>query len=102
MRLEDDRISVDRMDHASRDEMAALARSRGQARDNGSAPFYGWAILTVAHADANGRTVQPSPLESNPYHADICLNLPDDTDRRDKQKEHALDLAAHATWEESP
>ena len=98
VRREDDRISVDRMDHAKRAEMVELAAARGLERGK---EFYGWAILTVAHAATNGRTVEATPLLSNPYHADICLNLPDDGDRREWQKQHSVDLAAHAVWEET-
>ena len=73
VRREDDRISVDRMDHAERTEMTELAAARGRERGR---EFRGWAILTVAHAESNGRTVEATPLESNPYHADICLICP--------------------------
>ena len=98
VRREDDRISVDRMDHAERAEMMELAAVRG--RERGS-EFRGWAILTVAHAASNGRTVEAAPLESNPCHADICLNLPDDGERRELQKQHSVDPAARAVWEEA-
>ena len=98
MRQEDDRISVDRMDHAERIEMMELAAARGQERGR---EFHGWAILTVAHAASNGRSVEATPIESNPYHADICLNLPDGVERRELQKQHSVDLAARAVWEEA-
>ena len=102
VRLDDDRISVDRMDHAERREMARLANIRGQGRDNGSKDLQGWAILSVNDAATNGRTVEASPLQENQYHADICLDLPDSDERRDKQKEHSVDLAARASWEDPP
>ena len=69
MRLEDDRVSVDRMDHAERKELARLATIRGQGRGNGGRDFQGWAILRVGDEATNGRTVEASPLEDNPYHA---------------------------------
>ncbi len=102
MRPEDDGVSVDRMDHASRNEMAAIAIERGQGRGKEGAEFYGWAILQVREARGNGRTVEASPLESNRYHADIHLNLSNDAERRDEQKRHALELAVRASWEEVP
>ena len=102
VRREDDRISVDRMDHATRDEMASLARARGRGQGPAGKKFHGWAIITVGDAASNGRTVEATPVESNPYHADICLNLPEDFDRRERQKQHSVDLAAHAAWEEPP
>ena len=98
--LGEDRISVDRLDFEDRTEMANIAINRGHERSDGPKEFRGWAILTVNDASANGRTVVPSPLEENRYHADICLNLPDDDDRRENQKEHSVDLAARAWWEE--
>ncbi len=82
--------------------MAKIAVKRGVERSEGPRKFRGWVILIVHDAAANGRTVVPSPLEDNPYHAEICLDLPDGEDRRDIQKEHALDLAARARWEEAP
>ena len=90
------------MDHASRNEMAAIAAERGQGRGKEGAEFHGWAILSVKQARGNERTVQASPLESNPYHADIHLNLSNDAERRDEQKRHALELAVQASWEEAP
>ena len=74
------------MDFATRQEMAMLAVARGQARDPAGKTFYGWAILAVGDAASNGRTVEATPAGSNPYHADICLNLPDNSDRRESQK----------------
>lgn len=101
VRREDDRISVDRMDHATRAEMTELATARGRERGPAGKEFHGWAILTVAEAASNGRSVEATPLESNPYHADVCLNLPHDGDRREWQKQHSVDLAARAVWEEA-
>ena len=82
--------------------MANIAIQRGHERHDGPKEFRGWAILTVNDASANGRSVVPSPLEENRYHADICLNLPDDDNRREEQKEHSVDLAVRAWWEEPP
>ena len=90
------------MDFATRQEMAMLAAARGQERGPDGKTFYGWAILTADKAASNGRFVEASPVESNPYHADICLNVPDNPDRRELQKQHSVELAAHAKWEEAP
>ena len=73
----------------------AIAAGRGSAR-----MFYGWAVLKVVDASANGRTVRASPLANNPYHTDIDLNIRADLERRDAQKQHADDLAARAHWKE--
>ena len=36
------------------------------------------------------------------YHADIFLNLPDNDERRDRQTEHAMELATHSKWQDAP
>ena len=90
------------MDFATRQEMAMLAVARAQTRDPAGKTFYGWAILTADSATSNGRTVEATPVESNPYHADIRLNLPDNSDRRESQKQHSVELAARAKWEKAP
>ena len=98
--MNDESISVDRMDHAERRTLATIATERGKRREEGAKTLQGWAILTVS--DAEGRSVQESPIDSNPFHADIRLNLPDEGDRRDIQKKHSVDLAARASWEDPP
>ena len=93
---------MDRLDLAPEKELADLAALRGKER-NPPRPFQGWAVLTVSDAAANGRTVEATPTETNPYHADIHLNLPPDAlDRRRLQKLHAVELAAHARWRNAP
>ena len=100
-RLQADSISVDRMDHVSRDILAELSKERGQNREPPKS-FYGWAIMKVSEAASNGRTVQATPDGINPYHADIFLNLSDDNERRDMQRQHANELAALSEWQDAP
>ena len=99
--LEVDSISVDRMDHATRGDLAALSIQTGQNRTP-PRDFHGWAVLTVDAAAANGRTVKATPDGFNRYHADIFLNLRDDKERRDGQKQHANELATLAKWWDAP
>ena len=99
--LEADSISVDRMDHAPRTALAALSERTGQNR-NPPRNFYGGAVMKVSDASSNGRTVKATPDDSNIYHADIFLNLPDDDERRDEQKQHANELATLAEWLAAP
>ena len=89
------KLSVDRLDHASNREMTEIAETHSRVR---SGPFTGWATVTIEDASKNGRNVLASPQLANPYHADICLNLPDNNEQRDIQIEHAHQLAAAATW----
>lgn len=96
-------LSVDRMDHAPRSEMARIAADR-ESRRQPPRRFRGWALVTAGGASRNGRTVKASPQEGNPYHSDICLNIgnrePDQVLRL--KKEHAQELASHSTWEAPP
>lgn len=94
-RVEAASVSVDRMDHASLETMATLARERAGARTP-PRQFRGWAVLPVRDAASSGRTVDATPLEGNPYHADIFLNL-GDAAQRDQQRWHAAQLAARST-----
>ena len=100
-RLQADSISVDRMGHVSQDILAKLSKERGQNR-NPPRSFHGWAIMKVSEAASNGRTVQATPDGINLYHADIFLNLPDENERRDMQKQHANELAALSEWQDAP
>ena len=95
-REDDESISVDRLEHAPIHESAARSRERGQNRTPPKS-FQGWAVLMVRHAAASGRTVEATPTPENPCHADIFLNIIGDGRRR-RQKEHANEMAAHATW----
>lgn len=87
------------MDHAPIHELAEWSRNRGRNR-NPPKNFQGWAVLTAEHAGGNGRTVVPTPLPENRCHADIFLNITGD-ERRRQQKQHANEMAAHATWMEA-
>ena len=99
--LEADSISVDRMDHATQGDLAALSIQTGQNRTP-PRDFHGWAVLTVDAAAANGRTVRATSNEFNRYHADIFMNLRDDKERRDGQIQHANELATLAKWWGTP
>ena len=95
-------ISVDRMDHAPVDELAAWswerARNRGTDRR-----FYGWAVLKVRDAEKDGRTVEATPTLQNRCHADIFLNITaTEEERKHQQEEHAHRLATHSRWREAP
>lgn len=96
-------LSVDRMDHAPRSEMAKIATDR-ESRREPPRRFRGWALVTAGDASGMGRTVKASPKEGNRYHSDICLNITerhaDEVLRR--KREHALELASQSTWEEGP
>ena len=93
-------ISVDRMDHAPIDELADWSRERAQNRGS-SSQFYGWAVLKVRDAAANGRTVEATPTPRNRCHADIFLNVTGE-ERRRQQKVHAIELADKSRWLEAP
>ena len=92
------RLSVDRLDDAPPGEAVEIADRMAAARLR---RFYGWAVVVVEDASANGRRVIASPLLDNPYHADIIL--PDSTiEDREEQKRHAQELADASAWRGRP
>ena len=66
------RLSVDRADEATEEELVRLGEDRAKKR---SRTFHGWARLSVAAAEDSGPGVEvwASPMSDNPYHADIVL-----------------------------
>lgn len=96
-------LSVDRMDHAPRSEMARIARER-EARREGNRRFRGWALVRSDKAGQNGRTVRATPRCDNPYHTDIRLPVPADAWKEVKQEKraHGQELADFARWESAP
>ena len=89
-------VSVNRMDLAAVVTLAELG-SRN-ARKAGKT-FWGWYTLTAREIEEVGCTVKASPLDDNPFHADIVLPVPlDAEDRKDDLTEYARDLAYHATF----
>ena len=87
-------LSVDRMDFADEASMARIGKrnaTKRPLRADGQTPtFRGWAILPVAKAKQNGRTIEYSPENDNPYHSDIILPASDDGN---SPKTHAQNLA---------
>ncbi len=98
-RIDKDRISVDRLDLASDTEMAEIADEVADAR---AKRFFGWAVVSVSYASEMGRWVEATPLLNNRFHADVCLKLPRDADRRDAAREHAINLAKGAKYRPRP
>lgn len=92
-------LSVDRLGHASDEAMTRISDAVAEGRGSGRS-FYGWAVVSVWLAEQDGRSVRPSPLRNNPYHADIDLNLPLGAERKDVRIRHAFNLAAGAAWNE--
>ncbi len=96
-----DRISVNRLSYAPLSVLTQIGNEVAKNRTNGTRSFYGWAVLIVEDAEDSDRKVEPTPIEDNPYHADICLmNLPSDDTLHTVQYRHALDLATKSTWRE--
>ena len=91
------RISVDRLSLAPTAEAIRIADEVANQRGR---TFYGWAVITAEGASGNGRFVEPSPLERNPFHADIVL--PSEAIEREEQKVQAQLLADASTWRKRP
>ncbi|MCY4008010.1 MAG: hypothetical protein OXE84_14500 [Rhodobacteraceae bacterium] len=72
------KLSVDRMDHAERGELAELAEENTTRKN---ATFRGWYILSASDVICVGCDVQASASCQNPYHADIVVPVdPSETD----------------------
>jgi len=94
-----DVLSLDRLDLAPDIVVAQIADKNAERRHQ---TFYGWAVVSAEHAATNGRTVRAVPRPDNPYHAEIQLNISQSSERRDVEKQHALELAAAASWRGRP
>ena len=84
------------MDFASMDSLAAMASRNAEKLGK---RFWGWYTLTAADIREANCDIQSTPLEGNPYHADVTVpvNL-DAEDRTDALRETAMDLAARAKF----
>lgn len=89
------KISVDRLALSPSNEAVAIADAVAAGRE-GNRSFYGWAVITAAEVIAVGCVVVASPLQWNPYHADIVL--PESAVDEWEQRQYALELAARARW----
>ena len=67
------KLSTDRVSVPSLEEISNIAREESAILEYGS--FLGWAKILAGDAAKDGRTVNPSPTERNPYHADIVLPI---------------------------
>ena len=93
-------LSVDRLTYAPPDFAIANADRTARMRNR---TFYGWLVITVGRAVAEGFRIQASPLPdgSNPYHADIIL--PESAvSNRDERLRLAQLLADAAQWRPRP
>lgn len=89
-------ISVDRMDHAPREEVAELGEAQAS---NLGRTFRGWAILTIEDVRSSGREIEATPQLDNRYHADIELNIPDGEEKNDEWEHHLGELSSRSSWE---
>ena len=93
------KLSVDRVDEAPREAVAAVAERDAREAEDGERIFYGWAVVPCERAMRDGREVRATPIKRppNPFHADIVF--PDSVkDKEDARNHHALQLAENAKW----
>ena len=91
-------LSVDRFSFCSKKILTQIQDKNAELRSQTEGiqrSFYGWAKIKAIIARRNRRTVQSTPTEDNPYHADI--NLPKNLER-DEKISHAKELASDSTW----
>ena len=89
-------LSVDRVDEAPRENVAAIAE-RDATNEDPERIFYGWAVVSCECAQTDC-IVRASPIEHppNPYHADIVF--PGAVDDKDDRMACAHYLAENAKW----
>jgi hypothetical protein len=87
-------ISVDRLSVAGLKKATAIADTRDHVHGR---TFYGWVVVVAREVAHEGRCVVASPLEGNPYHADIILPKHAAEDRAE-QEHHAQELADSSYW----
>ena len=90
------RMSVDRLTGTPWCELGAIARSASASR---TGALQGWASVVAETARLDGREAVASPVDGNPYHADIVLPEGAEADR-DVRLFHAQQLAAASGWRE--
>lgn len=99
-------ISADRLDYAPEPKAVKLGDQRAAAmKPKGKKSFYGWAVLRASKASEDDRSVVDSREESNPYHANILLPIPDDACENDREAIrmfHARQLAERSDWRSRP
>ncbi len=102
--IEKDSLSVDTLDRVPDVEMGRIATESLAGRPK---PFLGWAVVSVEDAQQMERSVEATPQLDNPYHVDIHLNLPalsppENIERREMARQHALNLKLHAVYRPWP
>ena len=91
-------LSVDRFGFCHKKELTDIQDKNARLRSLKELirrSFYGWANVKAKIACRNRRTVQATPTEDNPYHADIYLL---EGIERDEKIAQAKELASNAEW----
>ena len=89
-------ISVNRMDLTPTVTLAELGVRNARLINK---QFWGWYTLTAGDVENVGCRVASTPLDDNPYHADIVVPVPlDAEDRKDTLREYAIGLAYSSTF----
>ncbi len=78
---------------------ATLAELDRRNASKSGKKFRGWYTMMASDVGEVGCRIYRTPLDSNPYHADIVLPVPlDAEDGKDVVREFAIDLAYRATF----
>lgn len=91
------RLSVERLDNAPQAEIDRIAKAVAVNRHTS---LKRWAKVKAEHAREDGRDVEYTPVEGNPYHADIVLPELSGDEKADRRMQafHAKKLADNAIW----
>lgn len=87
-------LSLDRLSIVPLKTAVAIADRAAQNTPSGK--FCGWITVSAKIARINGIQVIASPLDDNPYHADIVFPSSD----KDECLKHAQELALKADWQD--
>lgn len=89
------KISVHILNRASDKTLTKIADAIAKQRGP-KCSFYGWSELPVIDASRDDRTVRPSPISSNKWHADIVLPTVAKRDQQNRER-HIEQLALIAS-----
>ena len=95
---ESESLSVDRFGFCSKKRLTQIQDKNAESRsrtEGTQRSFYGWAKIETKLVRKSGGTVQATPTQDNPYHADI--NLPENI-KRDQKIEYAKRFASYSEW----
>ncbi len=96
-------ISVNRLSLATKNTLAEIGERNANLmkcpRSGHKNKFWGWYTLTASDIRESGCSIKPTPLNDNPYHADIVVPVSPEAEKsKDAFREYAKVLAYRAKF----